>query len=61
MHFHLNPNVLGTLLARLSLDPSSINFVTPLAAYAPMCSDQATLMRLLRELPTLDDIDITVW
>jgi hypothetical protein len=61
MHFHLNPNVLGTLLARLSLDQSSVNFVTPLAAYAPMCSDQATWTRLLRGLPTLDDIDITVW
>jgi hypothetical protein len=54
----LTPDVLGTLLGRLSLDLSSVNFVTPPAVYAPMCSDQATRMRLLRELPTLNDIDI---
>jgi hypothetical protein len=50
--------VLGALLARLSPDPSSVDFVTPPAACAPMCSDQAVRTRLLRELPTLDDIDI---
>jgi hypothetical protein len=55
----LTPDVLGTLLGRLSPDLSSANFVTPPAVYAPMCSDQATRMRLLRELPMLDDIDIT--
>jgi hypothetical protein len=54
----LTPDVLGTLLGRLSPDLSSANFVTPLAVYAPMCSDQATQMRQLRELPMLDDIDI---
>jgi hypothetical protein len=37
----LDPNVLGTLLARLSPDPSLVNFVTPPAPDAPMCSDQA--------------------
>jgi hypothetical protein len=36
--FGLDSNMLGTLLARLSLDPSSINFVTPPAACTPMCS-----------------------
>jgi hypothetical protein len=54
----LDLDVLGALLARLSLDPSSVDFITPLAACAPMCSDQATCTRLLRELPMLDDIDI---
>jgi hypothetical protein len=57
----LAPNVLGTLLGRLSPDPSSVNFVTPPVVCAPMCSDKASRTRLLRELPTLDDIDITVW
>jgi hypothetical protein len=54
----LAPDMLGTLLGRLSLDPSSINFITPLAVYAPMCSDQVTRRRLLSDLPTLDDISI---
>jgi hypothetical protein len=56
----LDLDVLGTLLVRLSPNPSSADFVTPPAAYAPMCSDQAMRMRLLRELPMLDDIDIPV-
>jgi hypothetical protein len=56
----MDQDVLGTLLARLSPDPSSANFITPLAACAPMCSDQAVRMRLLWELLTLDDIDIAV-
>jgi hypothetical protein len=54
----LDPNVLGTLLVRLSPNPSSVDFVTPPVAYAPMCSDQATQMRLQRELLMLDDINI---
>jgi hypothetical protein len=54
----LDSDVLGTLLARLSPDPSSVDFVTPPTACAPMCMDQAAWTRLLRELPTLDDIDI---
>jgi hypothetical protein len=49
---------LGTLLGRLSPDPSSVDFITPLAVCAPMCSDQVAWMRLLRELPTLDNIGI---
>jgi hypothetical protein len=54
----LDQDVLSALLARLSPDPSSADFVTPPTACAPMCSDQAAQTRLLRELPTLDDIDI---
>jgi hypothetical protein len=50
--------VLGALLARLSPVPSLVNFVTPLVAYAPMCSNRSMWTRMLRELPTLDDIDI---
>jgi hypothetical protein len=55
----LDPDVLGALLVRLSPNPSSVDFVTPLVTYTPMCLDQAVRTRLLRELPTLDDIDIT--
>jgi hypothetical protein len=54
----LDPDVLGALLARLSPNPSSVDFVTPPAACTPMCSDKVARMRLLRELPTLDDISI---
>jgi hypothetical protein len=56
---NLAPDVLNTLLGRLSPDPSSVHFITPLVVCAPMCPDQAMRMRLLRELPTLDNIDIT--
>jgi hypothetical protein len=44
----LSPDVLSALLGKLTPDPSS----------APVCSDQPT--RLLRELPTMDDIGVTV-
>jgi hypothetical protein len=37
----LDPDVLRTLLGRLSPDSSSVDFMTPLAACAPMCLDQA--------------------
>jgi hypothetical protein len=57
----LDSDVLGALLGRLSLDPSSIDFNTPLAVYTPMSSDQATQTRLLRELSMLDVIDIIAW
>jgi hypothetical protein len=55
----LDPNVLGFLLAMLSPDPSSVNFDTVLTPCTPMCSDQVVQTRLLRVMPTLDDIDIT--
>jgi hypothetical protein len=54
----LEPNVLCTLLARLSPDLSLVDFVTPPVACTPMCSDQVAQMRLLRELPMLYDINI---
>jgi hypothetical protein len=53
-----NTMQLGALLRRLSPDPSSVDFVSPSAVCGPMCSDQAARTRLLRELPTLDDINI---
>jgi hypothetical protein len=57
----LDSDVLGALLGRLSLDPSSVDFNTPLAVYTPMSSAQATRTRLLRELSMLDVIDIIAW
>jgi hypothetical protein len=35
----LAPEVLGTLLGRLSPGPSSVDFVTPPMVCTPMCSD----------------------
>jgi hypothetical protein len=55
---YLMLDVMGTLLGRLSPDPSSVDFITPSAICTPMCLDQVMRTRLLRELPTLDDIDI---
>jgi hypothetical protein len=52
--------VLDALLGTLSPNPSLVDFVTPLAACTLMCSDQVTRTRLLRQLPTLDDIGIAV-
>jgi hypothetical protein len=57
----LDLDMLGALLGRLSPDLFSVDFITPLAVYAPICSDLVTWMRLLRELPTLDDIDVAAW
>jgi hypothetical protein len=54
----LDPDVLGALLVRLSPDPSLVDFITSLAVCAHMCSNRVAQMMLLRELPTLDDIDI---
>jgi hypothetical protein len=54
-----SPDVLSTLLGKLIPDPSSTD-LAPLLGCAPVCSDQPMRMRLLRELPTLDDIGIAV-
>jgi hypothetical protein len=55
----LAPDMLGALLGRLNPNLSSVNFVTPPAVCAPMCSNQVMRTRLLGELPTLDNIGIT--
>jgi hypothetical protein len=58
--FDLTPEVQRNLLGKLSPDPSSNDFITPPPICAPLCADQAMRTRLLRELPTLDEISITV-
>jgi hypothetical protein len=50
------PDVLDALLGRLSPDPSSVDFITPPVVCAPMSET-----RQLKELPTLDNIDIVAW
>jgi hypothetical protein len=48
------------MLSKLSIDPSSNDFINPPVRCTPLCLDQATRSLLLKELPTLDDIDIAV-
>jgi hypothetical protein len=52
---------LDTMLGKLGPDPISLNFIIPSVACAPICLDQAMRWKMLRELPTLDDIDIIAW
>jgi hypothetical protein len=54
-------NVPMALLGKLSPDPSSADFTVLPPICVPLCSDQAMRSRLLQELPTLDNTDITVW
>jgi hypothetical protein len=55
----LDPSVLTGMLSKLSVDPSSGDFINPLAPCIPLCLDQAMRSMLFKEFPTLDDIDIT--
>jgi hypothetical protein len=57
----LDPLVLTGLLSKLSVDPSSAGFINPPTWCMPLCLDQAMRSQLLKELPTLDDIDIAPW
>jgi hypothetical protein len=55
----LDLKVLDTMLMKLSPNPISTDFIITLAACAPICLDQSVWSKLLKELPTLDNIDIT--
>jgi hypothetical protein len=46
------------MLSKLSVDLSSVDFINPPARCMSLCLDQATKSLMLKELPTLDDIDI---
>jgi hypothetical protein len=56
----LDPKVLDTMMGKLSPDPISPDFIIPPTACVPICLDQSMQMKLLKELPTLDNIDIAV-
>jgi hypothetical protein len=56
----LELGVLETMMSKLSTDLPSISFITPLAHCMPICTDQAARSLLLKAIPMLDDIDITV-
>jgi hypothetical protein len=57
----LDPSVLTGMLSKQSVDSSLGDFINPPVQCMPLCLDQAMRSLLLKELPTLDDIDITVW
>jgi hypothetical protein len=56
----LDQNVLEAMLTKLSSDPTSDDFVNPLPFYKPIFLDQAVRSLLLKQMPTLDDIDVVV-
>jgi hypothetical protein len=57
----LDPTVLAGMLSKLSIDSSLNDFTTPSPGQCtPLCLDQTTMLLPLKELPTLDDIDVIV-
>jgi hypothetical protein len=56
----LDSGVLEVMLSKQSTDPSFSNFINPPAPCIPICLDQAVRSLLLKVMPRLDDIDITV-
>jgi hypothetical protein len=56
----LDQKVLDAMLSKLSSDPTSDDFVNPSPPCMPICLDQAVRPTLLKEMPTLDDTDVTV-
>jgi hypothetical protein len=59
VRLNLSDGVLASMLGKLSLDPTSHDFVTPLAPCQPLCLDQAVRTMLLVSMPSMDDIDIS--
>jgi hypothetical protein len=48
------------MLSKLCSNPVSDDFINPPPSYLPIFMDQATRSKLLKEMPTLDDIDVAV-
>jgi hypothetical protein len=46
------------MMGKLSPDPFSHDFVTPLASCQPLCMDQAARSMLLVAMPSMDDVSI---
>jgi hypothetical protein len=57
----LDQKVLEVILMKLSFDPNSDDFVNPPPLCMPIYLDQAARSLLLKQMPTLDDIDVVVW
>jgi hypothetical protein len=56
----LSEEALVLVMGKLSLDPSSHNFVTPPMSCQPHCMDQVTRSMLLVAMPSMDDISIAL-
>jgi hypothetical protein len=56
----LDQKVLEVVLSKLSTDPVSNDFVNPSPPCTPIFLDQAIRSVLLKEMPTLDDTDVTM-
>jgi hypothetical protein len=56
----LGLKVLDTMLLKLSSDSISDDLVNPPSSCLPIFMDQAVRSKLLKKMPTLDDIDVTV-
>jgi hypothetical protein len=54
----LELDVLVVTLSKISMDPSSHDFITPPELCALICLNQAASSLLLSEMPFLDDIDL---
>jgi hypothetical protein len=57
----LDMKMLDTLLSRLSSGPISDDLINSPPSYLPIFMDHAERSKLLKMMPTLDDIDVTVW
>jgi hypothetical protein len=56
----LDPKMVDTILTKLSPDLIFADFVIPPTVCASICFEQAAQSKLLKELPTLEDIDVAV-
>jgi hypothetical protein len=56
----LGEEALALVMGKLSPDPSSHDFVTPLASCQPLCMDQATRTLLLVVMPSMDGVSIAL-
>jgi hypothetical protein len=54
----LSEEALVLVMGKLSPDPSSHDFATPLVSCQPLCMDQASRMLLLVAMPSMDDVGI---
>jgi hypothetical protein len=54
----LGDEAMSLVMGKLSLDPSSHDFITPPLPYYPLCMDQTARMLLLVVMPLMDDVGI---
>jgi hypothetical protein len=57
----LDRKVLEAMLMKLSIDANSDDFINPPPLCKPIFLDQVVRSLRLKQMPTLDDIDVAVW